>query len=152
MSRRKRRRRTNEKPEILPQKSALGASSSFTSQFEINQQINWGKYVVLVKEAASSIKWFINCPNHPCQVFHLLLITPTMFICFTDDKWLWADQKSNDEYAAYCDIRKNFDTNEYLNIFIWKFLTQTNIRIYLYQNLATNEYPNIFIFQKVETN
>ena len=33
------------------------------------------------------------------------------------------------------------DTNEYPNIFVWKFLARTNIRIYSYQNFDTNECP-----------
>ena len=74
-----------------------------------------------------------------------------------------------------CDICMDFDTNEYPNIFVprkWHeqiskyiciiFLTQTNIRIYLYpkswheriseyiriQKVDTNEYPNIFVSKK----
>ena len=47
-----------------------------------------------------------------------------------------------------CDIRMDFDMNEYPKIFIWKFLTQTNIRIYSHQNFDTNEYPNRYSNQK----
>ena len=43
------------------------------------------------------------------------------------------------------------DTNEYTNIFVWNFLTWTNIRIYSYQNFDTNEYSNKYLDQKYST-
>ena len=65
------------------------------------------------------------------------------------------------EFSSECDIRMVIDTNEYPNIFVsrkWherisecvrmKFLTQTNIRIYSYQNFDTNEYLNKYLDRK----
>ena len=40
---------------------------------------------------------------------------------------------------------KDFDRNEYPNIFVSKILIRTNIRIFSYQNFDPNEYPNIFV-------
>ena len=60
--------------------------------------------------------------------------------------------------APECDICVDFAMHEYLNIFVsrklykrifeyihMKFLTQINIRIYLYQQIYTNKYPKMFI-------
>ena len=42
-------------------------------------------------------------------------------------------------YRAECDIRMDFDTNEYPNIFV------SRIRIYSYEIFETNESTNIFV-------
>ena len=70
-------------------------------------------------------------------------------------------QLTLEDSGTECDIRMDFDTNEYPNIFVsrkWHewiseyirmiFLTQTNIPIYLYQTFDTNEYPNKYLDQK----
>ena len=49
---------------------------------------------------------------------------------------------------AECDIRMDFDTNEYPNIFVLILLTRTNIQIYSYPKNDTNEYPNKYSDQK----
>ena len=47
-----------------------------------------------------------------------------------------------------CDIRMDFDTNEYPNIFVSRKITLTNIRIYSYEFFDTNDYPNKYSDQK----
>ena len=53
---------------------------------------------------------------------------------------------ADNHIRSECDIRKNFDTNEYLNIFVSNKFTRTNIRIYSYKKFDTNECPNKYLY------
>ena len=51
-------------------------------------------------------------------------------------------------FKSECDIRENFDTNEYLNIFVSKSCYERISEYICIPKVDTNEYPNIFVSKK----
>ena len=50
-----------------------------------------------------------------------------------------------------CDIRENFGTKEYPNIFVSKKkITRANVRIYSYKKFDTNKCPNKYLCRKLD--
>ena len=86
------------------------------------------------------LKTLCHC-NASCPIWNRLTFIQDLNQSVT---FVWILIRTNIRIYSY---REN-DTNEYPNIFVWKFLARTNIRIYSYQNFDTNEYPNKYSDRK----
>ena len=57
----------------------------------------------------------------------------------------WSSGKGTVGFRSECDIRMDFDTNEYLNIFVSSKWYEPISEYICLNSFDTNEYPNIFV-------